>query len=252
METQESPDVGSVQAEPQLSPLARAIAIFANPTGAWTGLRTRAQFWFPLLVMILSTVLVTSALHERAMLPMMVQQWERLVEDGRMTPQQVDQMEERMSGPAGIAMVAVPQVIFWPLFMLLLAAGVSFGVSFILGSKLGFRHALEVVTWSTLVLIPAQLIGGALGWVKETMQGIHLGLGILVPTSDPPERWQLALGSFLDAFGPFDLWCLAVVIIGASTLSGAPRKSVMWVLGGLYLGLRALAAGMAFVFQQSM
>jgi polysaccharide pyruvyl transferase WcaK-like protein len=65
--------------------------------------------------------------------------------------------------------------------------------------------------------------------------------------SDPPAKWQFGLASFLDAFGPFELWTLALVIIGASTLSGAPRKSVLWVIGGLYLVARLIGAGLAML-----
>jgi len=35
------------------------------------------------------------------------------------------------------------------------------------------------------------------------------------------------------------------VVLGAAALSGAPRKSVMWVLGGLYLVIMVLIACMA-------
>ena len=57
-----------------------------------------------------------------------------------------------------------------------------------------------------------------------------------------PEKWQAGLASFLDAFGPFEIWALTVVIIGASTLAGAPRKPVAWVIIGLFLALRILLA----------
>ena len=178
----------------------------------------------------------------------MTQQWERLVEDGRMTPEQLEQTEARMRSPAGVLLTSIPQVVIWPLMMAFLAAGVSFGVSFIVGTRLSFRHAFEVVCWSSLVLIPAQIVTGFLAWSKETMTGIHLGFGILVPQAEPPEKWQTGLASFLDAFGPFELWTLAVVILGATALSGANRKSVTWVLVGLYLGLRLFMAALAALF----
>jgi hypothetical protein len=235
-------------AERSLSPFARAVAIFTNPTGAWDGLATRTQWWFPLIIMTLLGVAFTAVLHERAVMPTITEQWEKMVEDGKMTQDQLDKMEQRMSGPAGVAMSAVPQVIAWPVIMLILAAGVSFAVSFMVGAKLRFRHAFEVVTWSSLIQIPEQVIGAVLAWTRETMRGIHLGLGILVPQSEPPEKWQSGLASFLDAFGPFEIWALAVVIIGASTLAGAPRKPVAWVIIGLFLALRILLAATGALF----
>jgi len=234
--------------ERSLSPFARVIAIFTNPNRAWDGLATRSQWWFPLIVMALLGVGLTAALYQRAVLPTITEQWEKMVEDGKMTQDQLDKAEQRMSGPAGIAFSAIPQVIAWPAIMLFLAAGVSFAVSFMVGTKLRFRHALEVVTWSSLIQLPEQVIGAVLAWSRETMRGIHLGLGILVPQAEPPEKWQVGVASFLDAFGPFEIWALAVVIIGAATLAGAPRKPVAWVIIGLFLSLRIVLAVVGAIF----
>jgi hypothetical protein len=231
-----------------LSPFARAVAIFTNPVRAWDGLATSSQWWFPLIVMTLLGVGLTAVLYQRAVMPTITEQWEKMVEDGKMTQDQLDKMEARMSGPAGVAFSAIPQAIAWPVIMLILATGVSFAVSFMVGAKLRFRHALEVVTWSSLIQIPEQVIGAVLAWSRETMKGIHLGLGVLVPMSDPPEKWQTGVASFLDAFGPFEIWALVVVIIGASTLAGAPRKPVAWVIIGLFLVLRILLAATGAFF----
>jgi hypothetical protein len=50
---------------------------------------------------------------------------------------------------------------------------------------------------------------------------------------------MISTARYLIAIGPLSIWYLAVLIIGASALSGAPRKSTAWVLGGLYLVLMA-------------
>jgi hypothetical protein len=52
----------------------------------------------------------------------------------------------------------------------------------------------------------------------------------------------------LDAIGPFSIWFLIVGIIGASTLSGAPRRSVSWVLGLLYGAMWVFVAALAAFF----
>jgi hypothetical protein len=234
--------------EPSLSLMSRTVAIFTNPAGAWVGLRRRSQWWFPLVLMTVVSVAITALLHERAVLPMVVGQWEQAVEDGHMTPAQVDQAEAFMRGPTGVVMTAVPQVVAWPIVVLLMAAGIAFGVSFILGTKLPFGQAFAIMSWSSLVMLPASLLFAVLAWAKETMQGIHLGLGLLVPMSDPPAKWQMGLASFLDTFGPFEAWTLAVVVIGVHALTGVPRKSAAWVLGGLFVALRALMAALQAAF----
>src|SRR5262245_7663719 len=229
-------------AEASLSPVARAIAIFTNPSRALAGLGTQSQWWFPLLVILLFGGGMTAALYQRAMVPMNLEIYDHLVDQGVMSSEQAAQAEQQLRGPQGLIQTLVGQTIFIPVLMLILGAGVGFGVSFLLGKKLPFRQAFEVVLWANLIMLPANIVTGIMAWSKETMRGIHLSPGSLVPVSHRPEKWQRALRSFLDAFGPFELWTLAVVIIGASILSGANRRAVIWVIGGLYVVLRLLGA----------
>ncbi|MEK7823547.1 MAG: hypothetical protein AAB290_00725 [Candidatus Eisenbacteria bacterium] len=233
---------------PSLSVWQRAVAVFARPTAAWSGLESRSQWWFPLVLMMLLNAAFAAALHQRALMPMISEAWEQGVADGRMTVAQVDKLEAFMGGPIGMAMTVGQQVIAWPVILLVSALGVWFGVGFVLGRKLRYRLAFETVAWSSLVTIPAQVLGGALAWSRETMQGLHTGFGILLPESDAPSKLMTALGFFLDAIGPLAVWYLAVLIIGAATVSGAPRKSVGWVLGGLYVAVMIFFAALGAMF----
>ena len=238
----------AVQGGPSLSPFARVAAIFTKPSAAWAGLELHAGWWLPLLIMTLCGVIFTITLHDRAIMPMITERWEQMVDSGAMTPDRLEKMEATMRGPTGIAMSAVQQVVAWPVIMLLLALLITFGVGFVLGTKLKFRLAFEIANWSSLVLFPSYVITWVLAWQRETLKGIHLGLGALIPQSDPPQRLQVALTSLLDAIGPFNLWWLAVAILGAVALSGAPRKSVTGVMVGLYVALAVLMAGMSALF----
>ena len=226
------------------SALARAIAIFTRPTAAWVGLKSRAGWWFPLLIMVVMSGSFAAALHERAMLPMITESWDEAVADGKMTTEQVEKMEQFMGGPAGVAMTVVQQVIALPIILLLSALFVWFGVGFVLGTRFKFRLAFEAVAWSSLVTIPGQLMTGVLAWGKQTMRGIHTGFGIMLPEADPATKLQTGLGFFLDAVGPLSIWYVAVLVIGAAALSGAPRKSVAWVVGGLYVALMVCFAAL--------
>jgi len=232
----------SADAGPSLTVWQRTVAIFSRPTAAWAGLTARGQWWFPLILMVIMSGSFAVALHERAMLPMIMESWDDAVADGKMTVEQVDRMEAFMSGPAGVAMTAAQQVIALPIILLLSALLVWFGVGFVLGTRFRFRLAFEAVAWASLVTIPGQLLTGALAWSRQTMKGLHTGFGILVPEADPPTKLQAALGFFLDGIGPLSIWYLAVLIIGAAALSGAPRKRVAWVVGGLYVALMACFA----------
>jgi len=231
-----------------LSPWQRAVAIFVRPAAAWAGLESKAQWWFPLIVNTVIIVGITVLLYDRAIVPMLESQWGRMVESGRLPEEQYNRMVEQVSNTGGMISTAVWQAVSWPLIVLLIALLVWFGVGFVLGTHLRYRHALEVAAWSSLVIIPSQLLGSVLGWFRGTMQGVHVGFGALVPESDPPAKLQVFLATFLDALGPLALWTLAVAVLGAAALSEAPRRSVAWVLGGIYLAICLFAAAMAAMF----
>jgi hypothetical protein len=249
MEASTHPSPPPAGEERSLSPLARAIAIFTRPSQAWVGLEHRAQFWFPLLLMLAVTAGTTIALYHRAILPMIESAWEKQIEAGRMTAEQMDQMLAFMSGPAGIAITVAQQVILFPVVLLIAALLVWFGVGFLLGARFRFRLAFEVVAWAWLIRIPEVLVITGMAWMRETMEGVHSGLGALLPVAEEPGKLQQFAAAILDAIGPLQIWFLIVGIIGASVLSGAPRKNVAWVLGGLYLVIAAFFVGLGVMLR---
>jgi hypothetical protein len=107
-----------------------------------------------------------------------------------------------------------------------------------------YRWSLEVAAWSGLITIPAQLLTGVVAWTRETMKGVHVGFGLLLPETETPTRFGIWLGGVLDALGPLSIWYVVVIVLGASALSGAPPKRVAWVLGGLYIALILLFASL--------
>jgi hypothetical protein len=230
------------------SPFARAVNIFVRPTQAWGGLATRAQWWFPLTVMMLFSITFAIVLHDRAIMPMITDKWDEMVENGQMTTAQVEKAETSLQSPVMRGVMIGQQAITWPIFMLLTALGIWFGVSFLLGVKMPFRHAFEITTWSSLVLIPAQILTGILAWNRQTLNGVHVGWAVLLPEVESPSKMLAGVAAFLDSIGPFSLWSLVVCIIGAAALSGAPRKNAAWVLSGLYLGFALIAGLLAGMF----
>jgi hypothetical protein len=233
---------------PALSPPRRAIAIFTRPASAWVGLTEHAQWRFPMLAITLFSAATGALLHQRAILPMMLDTWDRQVASGQMSGEQADKMEQFFSGPAGTAISAGQQAIVVPIMTLVIGLLVWFGVGFVLGTRFRYRLALEVAAWSSLISIPGAVLTVILAWTRQTMQGVHIGFGVLLPETDTPSKLQSALGVILDALGPFSIWYVAVGILGAAALSGAPRKSVAWTLGALYVVMVLIAAALAALF----
>lgn len=233
---------------PHMSPLARVVAIYTRPAEAWHGLEQRAQFWFPLLFTIVLWCAFGLLLHQRAVVPMMEEAWAQQVADGQMTAEQAEGALAFMAGPAGLAFTAIQQGIAAILMFLITALVIWFGVGFVLGTRMKYRHAFEVATWSSFIQVPALVITAALAWFQGSMRGVHVGFGALLPAMETPTKFGIALRTFLDAIGPLAIWYVAVGILGAAALSGAPRKSVAWVLGSLYIAVALFMSAMAALF----
>lgn len=230
-----------------LSPWARAFAIFARPASAWVGLETRAQWWFPLLIVTTVAVAGTAALQKRAIIPMQAEAMEQQLQSGSMSPAQVQKMEDFLASPGGYALTVVPQIIFVPAFALLIALVIWFGVGFVIGSPMKYRHALEVACWANLVQLPGFLIAYVEAWFLQSFKGVHVGLGAILP-ADAEGKLFKGLAVLLDALGPFYIWYVIVGILGASALSGAPRRPVAWVLSSLYLIIVVVSAVLSALF----
>jgi hypothetical protein len=241
-----SADTGiSAASESNLSLIERSVAIFTRPARAWAGLHGRTQWWFPLLVMVLVAAGSSAILYQRALVPMLTESWEQQVANGQMQAEQLEQIERFFNSPAGLAFSVGQQVIFLPIMIFVIALAIWFGVGFVLGTGMKYRLALEVACWSFLIRLPESILVTVLAWSRGTMRGVHVGFGILLPDADTPTKLTTALGVLLDALGPFSLWYLIVGILGASALSGAPRRSVAWTLGVLYLVIMVFVAALA-------
>lgn len=222
---------------PSLSIGQRAVAIFTRPGAAWSGLASRSQWWFPMIVLLIVNATFAGVLWNRAILPTQLDAMEEQVANGKMQPQALEQAETMMRSPAGLAFAVVPWIVISPVLNVIVALVVMFTVGFLLGGKLPFRLSLEVATWSGLVQIPGILVTGALAWARQSMEGVHVSLAALLPEPEKSDRVMRVVMGVLDGLGPFGIWALVVMVIGASTLAGVPRKRTAWALGAMYVVL---------------
>lgn len=244
---------GPAESPPRLSPIERTIRIFAKPSAAWDDLKERGQWWFPLLLGLVLWVVLQGVAFDHVTVPMMLDQWSNAVANGRMEPEQAQRMEQFFTeNPAARWIVLAQQTIVWPIAVLFQALIVWFGAGFVLGTRFKFRQALDVTTWSGLIKIPQLILFFVLAFQRQTFQGVHLGLGMLVPEAETPGKLQVGLTAFLDFVGPFEVWWGIVLILGVSALTGAPRRNVAWVLVSLYLAFGVLFAAANAFFNPGM
>jgi hypothetical protein len=249
MEITTQPSTPTAQPEPVMSILGRSVAMFARPAKAWAGLEHRGQWWFPLVLCVLVSMIGTGLTYQRAIVPDQLAQIDRQVEAGQIPPDALDRIEQQMSSPATLAITLASIAVVMPLMNLAFATLPWLAAGFMLGRRFRYRDAFVVTVWSGLVSIPAQILTTALAWTNETMTNLHIGFGVFLPVEDPPSKLIVGLGTFLDqGIGPFALWSLAVLALGTAALSGAPRRSVILVLGGIWLVVLAIISVVAAVF----
>ena len=174
-----------------------------------------------------------------------VEAMEQRVANGDLPPEHMQRIEDFYSGPGGTLLTVGMGTVSIAALSFLAALLVWFAVGFILGAPFRYRHALEVTTWSSLVTLPPTVLSMVLAWIRQDMRGVHVGFAILLPEAGPGDRMLRSLGVFLDWIGPFGIWHAAVAVLGAAYISGAPRKSVAWALGSLYVVCGLVAAALA-------
>ena len=223
--------------------------VFMAPARAFEGMSGAGQWWIPLLLLLAIESGLGLLTYHRVLVPDMVTRWEQAVTAGTMQPDQLARMEEFFAhSPAALGFTIGSVIVVVPIMFLLQALVVWFGAGFVLGAKFRYGQALAVVSWASLVGLPGSFIRYAYGWVRESFQGLHLGLGVLLPEPETPTKLLTGLTVFLDAISPFAAWYIAVLVLGVATLTGMPRRNVAWVLVTLYLAFVALSAAVAALF----
>lgn len=249
MESTTQPLAPAASPERTFSLWGRLVAVFARPTEAWSGLERRGQWWFPLVLCTLVSVAGTGLTYQRALVPTMLAQIERQAESGQIPAEQLDRVEGQVAGPIPMAMNLGAVAVILPLMTLAFALLPWLTAGFMLGRRFTFRDAFVVTAWAGVVTIPSQLLTYVLAWTNETMTNLHIGFGVLLPVEDPPSKLMVGLGTFLDhGIGPFAVWYLVVVALGAAALSGGPRRPVILTLGGVWLVVMGIVSVVAAVF----
>ncbi len=234
---------------PGMSLGARFVAVFARPSQAWAGLEKRGQWWFPLLLSVLVAMAGVAATYQRAVVPTELDKLQRQIEAGQAPAGSLEEAERIMRSPVMSVVPVVVLPIVLPAVTLAIALLPWLAVGFIMGRRFRYRDAFVVTSWAGLVTLPAAVIQQVLYWVRETTFDVHIGFGALLPPQDAPSKLMAALGFFLDyGIGPFYLWYVAVMALGAAALSGAPRRPVLLAIGGVWLVVTLAFAGLAGLF----
>ena len=162
------------------------------------------------------------------------------------TDEQMDTILQRADKLAYIGPAA--SVVVVPLAMIILAA------VYLLGIKMSGSDADFLKAFSTTLHAywPSTLVKGGLGIVlmqrlgkvpaNELKDLVKSNLGAFLSPDAP--KWLGALGSTLDIF---NLWAIALLVIGLSVVGGIPRKRAGIVVAVIWLLWIAGKVGVAFI-----
>jgi hypothetical protein len=228
-------------ASPPLRPLwVRAIGLVSAPRSVFEQLAGRPAWFWATVVTCAVALVVTFVIYDPVILPTMI---ERAEQQGLASAQLAQVEAAYASAPAKIATAA------W-------AAAANFGAlvviglllyaacSFLLGGKAKVKHALAVAGHAMLVHVPRSLILLPVMLVRGDPYA-SLGPGVLFPPAEAEGFAARFLAMFLNnAFDLFNLWSVALCILGMSVVSRLPVRQTGLVLGvgyGLLSVLWALA-----------
>ena len=165
---------------------------------------------------------------------------EEMVAQGRMKKEDAERGRQMMSEGPGLLMMRVAASIaavvaswivpfWWGLFLWVVGR-------WVFRADVSYGRGVEIAALAGLI----SGLGGLVGFFVILGTGrLHAGphLGMLVAEFNPVNKGHLALAS-INLFG---IWHLLVMVLGLARVIGRPFSPVLIVVGGVWLGYKALA-----------
>lgn len=195
--------------------------------------RDRSQWWLPLIIVILVSIVVTAYTVPNIVMPQQAKAIREAVAERGGTAEQAEQAI-RMGGTAGLWMGIVGAALGTFIFVLL-AAGLLHLLMGVVGGKGTFRHSRAVFSYALLISALASLIKLPLMVARKTMF-VETGPTLFFRNLEPSDR----LYRFLSGFDIFTLWLVVVLVIGYAAAYRLPARKAAIIVVGLWLLLTCL------------
>ncbi len=236
-----------VAAVAPMNPLERIVAVFTNPVKLFTYLKKQPEFWLPLILTIVISM-VSGYFIAPIAIDNQIQKIEsnpNIPDDAKMSV--VDRLEASKTGTRLLISAFLPPLISVPLLFLIITL-VFWGLgNFVFARQVKFKQVFSVMAYANLIPL---LLGTAI-----KMPLILTTHSINVQTSPAlflsPEQQGTFLYSFLSSFDVFNVWFLAVFAIGMAVLYEVKRSRAMTLVFGTWLvWIVAKSAVAAFVLKK--
>jgi hypothetical protein len=212
---------------------ARLIGVFLFPVRTFRSIARRPGWVLPLALWTALSFLVGELVLART-------DWDSVIRRGVARRQQTlsdSQIDAAVERSRRLSWVFDVFAAVTPAVVALATAGALWAACEAFGWELRFRQSLGVTVHAFLPGILASLALLAMLWGRDTID--PQSLGDLIPTSAGPlvEREAApALHSLLSSLDLLSFWTMALLVLGLSEATGAPRRR----MAGLVLGLWAL------------
>lgn len=242
-----SAGAASTPVEPRLSEPERIINTFIAPRKTFADVKRNPGWWVPWLLISAFSLAFVFAIGQKIGFEQLAQteigrsrraeQFERLPAD-----QKARQMQITTSMMKGFSYASpVISLIFFVVIAAVLMASFNFGA----GAEIPFKTSLAVVVYGWLPNIVAAILGIVSLYAGADPEAFNLRNPVASNPAyfmDPTHnKFLYGLASSLDVF---NLWVVALLAIGYSSVSKLKRSTTFAVVLGWYLLYKIIAAGL--------
>ncbi|MEP7028561.1 MAG: YIP1 family protein [Candidatus Eisenbacteria bacterium] len=211
----------------------RFISLFTSPRALFEHLEQRPSWFVPLLVTICFVLLFVVVLWNPVMLP---ESLERMA--GSPNAEQGEAMLTRNGLMFGIVFGGIGSVfayLLYALFVWLVGA-------FMLGGRLNYRQSLSIVSHTSLLIIPAEVVRIPLAFMAGSSK-VSVGPGMLFPIGQAEGFLGKFWSSLLMSFDLFTLWQTALVALAVAIVARVSTTRANLGIWSLFL-VTALCFGL--------
>ena len=224
-----------------VNPYARLIAVITDPVAAMRGVVQKGSWWIPAIVFVIAMVifnLIAGDVVQEFSQDATRNRMQQMVEQGRMTQEQVDQIMERQStgSASGIASFISPiiSIFFMKLIYTLLFL---LGGNVLFGGDAKFGNYWAVLWYAGVIGAIGTILSSVLINITGDMYGAQLGLGILTKSDPTSLAHKVA-----QAFDVFKIWEGIIAGVGLSVVARiSTGKGIAWGLI-VYLGFALIGS----------
>jgi hypothetical protein len=242
--TPPAPSTAPAAPRPHRPLWARAFALISSPRSVFEELIDHPSWFWTTMVLTVATVIVTLILWNSVIAPYAIEQ----AQNRGATGEQLARVEQMYGNPVSRFIGAGVAGAFNFVFVVVIGLGLFVLTTFLLGGKATAQQSIAVAAHSLLVHIPKSFVVVPLAIAKQD-PNVSLGPGVLMPVSEATGFMGKATAIFLSYFDLFNLWSLALCILGMSVVSRLPAKQVSGVVVAAFLASAILFSLLGGVFQ---